>query len=311
MGSFSVWHWLVVLTIVILGITTTRGGSAMRFKFRNVLIAGALYFWLAALIFQVEPVLLIVAVIYVAACMTITGSIIQGAEKRRSEKTIEFYQNDPISSLGSSWGSFHHVFHSQKPVIQSLREAIASALKERLGCAVSEDVSFKDVDRNLDQPETRVFMKISAPHTSRKTGFTFLFSLTRSGDIQGIRWWILVDGERDPNKVFWRYVFCPLTLPSVLLPYSRRQYDPLNGLTAIYPGFFNSVDVLSRVREIQFVAFESLVETLDSFGIDTTDLKQQRSNILNINVSGGQTSFGSVLQGAFNKVAGASGGVKS
>jgi hypothetical protein len=79
----------------------------------------------------------------------------------------------------------------------------------------------------------------------------------------------------------------------------------------IYPGFFNEIDVLNRTREIQFVAFETLVEVLDSFGIDTTDLKQQRSNILNINVSGGQTKFGSVVQGAMNRVTGLVGGQKS
>jgi hypothetical protein len=69
----------------------------------------------------------------------------------------------------------------------------------------------------------------------------------------------------------------------------------------IYPGFFNSIDVLSRIREVQFVAFETVVETLDSFGIDTSNLKLQKGNILNINVSGGQTSFGSVVQGTMNK----------
>ena len=52
------------------------------------------------------------------------------------------------------------------------------------------------------------------------------------------------------------------------------------------------------------MAFNTLVETLDSFGIDTSDLKQQKANILNINVSGGQTSFGSVVQGAMNRVMG-------
>lgn len=282
----------------------------MRFKFRNIFIAGALYFGLAVLISQVEPSLLIFAAVYIAICMVFTSGIIQGAERRRSEKTIEFYQTDAIGSFGTQWGSFHHVFYSKNPILQLLKDALISALKDRLGCNTFEDISFKDVDRDLDKPETRVFMKINAPQTSRKTGFVLLFTLSRSGDVQGIRWWILIDGARDPNKVFWRYVFCPLILPSVLLPYWRRQYDPLIGLNAIYPGFFNSIDILSKVREIQFVAFETLVDTLDSVGIDTADLKQQKGNILNINVSGGQTSFASVMQGAFSKVTTASGGAK-
>jgi len=283
----------------------------MRFKIKNVFIAGALYIWLAVFLFQLSSVLLIVAAIYVVGCMMITGSIIKGAEARREAKTIEFSQADAVSYLGIQWGSFHHVFYSEKPVLESLREALTTALKNKLGCDVVEAISFKDVDRDLDKPETRVLIRVIAPQTSRKTGFSFLCALSKSRDVQGLRWWILIDGQRDPNKVFWRYVFSPLTLPYVLLPYWRRQYDPLIGLTAIYPGFFNSIDVLSRTREIQFVAFETLVETLDSFGIDTGDLKQQKGNILNINVSGGQTSFGSVVQGAFNKVAAATGGAKS
>lgn len=311
MGSFSIWHWIILFAVVVLFINMKGGGSAMRFKIKNIFIAGALYIWLAALLFQLSPVLLVAAAVYVVGSMAIAGSIIKSAEARRDAKTIEFSQTDAVSYLGIQWGSFHHVFFSEKPVLESLREALASALKDRLGCDVVEEISFKDVDRDLDKPETRIFIRAIAPQTSRKTGFSFLCTLSQSRDVQGLRWWILIDGQRDPNKMFWRYVFAPLTLPFVLLPYWRRQYDPLAGLTSIYPGFFNSIDVLSRTRELQFVAFETLVETLDSLGIDTSDLKQQKGNILNINVSGGQTSFGSVVQGAFNKVAAATGGAKS
>lgn len=283
----------------------------MRFKIKNIFIAGALYIWLAALLFQLDSILLIVAAVYVAGTMMIAGSIIKSAEARREAKTIEFSQTDAVSYLGIQWGSFHHVFFSEKLVLESLREALTSALIDKLGCDVVEEISFKDVDRDLDKPETRVFIRAIAPKTPRNTGFSFLCTLSKSRDVQGLRWWILIDGQRDPNKVFWRYVLAPLTLPFVLLPYWRRQYDPLAGLTSIYPGFFNSIDVLSRTRELQFVAFETLVETLDGLGIDTSDLKQQKGNILNINVSGGNTSFGSVVQGALNKVSAATAGTKS
>jgi len=218
MGSFSIWHWIILFVVVVLFINIEGGGKAMRFKIKNIFIAGALYIWLAALLFQLSPVLLIIATIYVAGSMAIAGSIIKSAEARKEAKTIEFSQTDAVSYLGIQWGSFHHVFFSEKPVLASLREALASALKDRLGCDVVEDISFKDVDRDLDKPETRVFIRAIAPQTSRKTGFLFLCTLSQSRDVQGLRWWILIDGQRDPNKVFWRYVFAPLTLPFVLLP---------------------------------------------------------------------------------------------
>lgn len=307
MGSFSIWHWVIVLTIVILLFSRT-GGTAMRFKIRNAFIAAAIYLWLIATIAQVEPVWLLVAMIYVAACMLLAKWMIDGAEKRRADKEIEFAGIDPAGSLGTQYGSFHHVFYSREPVIERFKEALTEALESKLGCTVLSDVSFKDVDKDLEAPETRTFFKANSAQTPRRSGFVLLCTFTRHIYVQGVRWWTLVSGVRNPNKVFWRYVAAPLSVPFLLIPYYRRRYDPLVGLTTIDPGFFNSVDILSRTREIQFVAFETLVETLDSFGIDTSDLKQQKGNILNINVSGGQTSFGSVVQGAFNKVTSAVGG---
>jgi hypothetical protein len=59
---------------------------------------------------------------------------------------------------------------------------------------------------------------------------------------------------------------------------------------------------------MQFVAFETLVSVLERFGVDTSDLKMQKGNILNINVSGGNTSFGTVIQGALNRVTSGVGG---
>jgi hypothetical protein len=275
----------------------------MRFKLRNIAFAAVVYVWIAALLIQLDAALLVVAAGYMFACMGIANGLIRGAERRRAGKTIEFNQEGAVEHLGHVWACFHHVFYSKADVVGALRERLATALRDRLGCSMSEDVSFTDVDGSLDGNETRVFLRANAPETCRKTGLTFVCTFTRSADVQGVRWWILVEGRRDPNKVFWRYAFAPFTVPLVLWPYWRRRYNPLQGLCSVYPGFFNSVDVFSRAREIQFVAFETLVETLGSFGIDTSDLKQQRANVLNINVTGkGKASFANVVQGALNRV---------
>ncbi|TKD34312.1 hypothetical protein FCG41_19955 [Azotobacter chroococcum] len=249
--------------------------------------------------------------IYTVACMLLARQFIRNAESRRTDRTVEFSQSGAANALGTEWGSFHHVFYSTESVIEAFRVTLSNSLKEKFGCPELEDIVFKDVDRDLESPETRTFFRTVAKETSRRTGFVLLCTFTRTANIQGVRWWILVSGVRDPNKLFWRYVFSPISVPFVVLPYIRRQYDPLSGLTTIYPGFFNAIDLLTRARELQFVAFETLIEVLESFGVDTTDLKQQKGNILNINVSGGQTSFGSVVQGAMNKVTGAVGGAKS
>jgi hypothetical protein len=242
--------------------------------------------------------------IYVVLAMLIARTLISNAELRRTGNTVEFSQSGAADSIGTQYGSFHHVYYSPKPVNESLAAALGSALKGKLGCAEFRQISFKDVDRDLAEPEIRNFSITTAPDTRRSTGFSLMFAFDRTTNVQSVRWWILVRGLRDPNKVFWRHVFAPLSVPFVLWPYIKRQYDPLNGLMTIYPGFFNGIDVLNRTREIQYIAFETLVEVLDAFGIDTTDLKQQKNNVLNVNVSGGKASFGAVVQGAMNKVMG-------
>jgi hypothetical protein len=127
--------------------------------------------------------------------------------------------------------------------------------------------------------------------------------------VQGIRWWVLVLGERDPNKVLFWYAFAPATVPFVVFSYLQRQFEPLHRLTSVDTGFFNSIDMLARTREIELVAYESLIDTLESFGIDTSDLRAQRANILNVNVTGGgSASIGSIVQGAFNRMSGAGAG---
>jgi hypothetical protein len=283
----------------------------MRFKLRNALLGISLYVYILIIIASIDESLSVIFVIYTAACMAVNKSLIAGAESRKNNNAIEFSQTDATDSIGVQYGSFHHVFYSNEAVTEAYRQALNNALKGKLGCPDFYEVAFKDVDRDLNTPETRTFLLTTAAETVRKSGFSLLCNFTRTANIQSVRWWMLVNGVLDPNKIFWRYVFSPLFAPLSVLPYLQRQYDPLNGLMTIYPGFFNGIDVLNRTREIQFVAFETLVEVLDSFGIDTTDLKQQKGNILNINVSGGKTNFGSVVQGAMNKVAGVAGGQKS
>jgi hypothetical protein len=283
----------------------------MRFKFRNAVLGAVLYLYLFGYLITLSVALAAIAAIYSVACIFLARQFILSAESRRTGKAVEFSQSGAADALGSEWGSFHHVFYSPEPVIEAFRAALSKALTVKCGCPELEEIAFLDVDRELPSPETRTFYRTTATETLRKTGFVFLCTFTRTANVQGVRWWILVSGLRDPNKRFWRYVFAPISVPFIVVSYIRRRYDPLNGLTTIYPGFFNSIDVLNRTREIQFVAFEALVEILDTFGVDTADLKQQKGNILNINVSGGQTSFGSVVQGAMNKVTGKVGGGKS
>lgn len=284
----------------------------MRFRIRNALIGGAIYLFVFSAIADGGGVIAVLLLaVYAVGCMLVERALIRGAQARRTGHAVEFSQTGAANALGIQYGSFHHVYHSPADVNERLRMELGRNLQTKLGCAAWRELQFKDVDDGLDQPESRTFLVAPAPTTVRRSDSFLLCTFHRAADVQSVRWWLLVSGVRDPNKLFWRYARAPFTTLLALRPYWKRRYDPLNGLMTIYPGFFNEIDVLNRVREIQYVAFETLVEVLNSFDIDTTDLKAQKGNILNVNVSGGKASFGSVVQGAMNNVAGVAGGVKA
>lgn len=282
----------------------------MKFKLRNAVIGVFAYLLLIGFVYHLHPILAGVALIYVAGCMLIARILILKAELRQSRSAVEFSRSGAINALGVEWVSFQHVFFSADDVLGAYRIALSDSLKSKLDCSGLDEIILKDVDREFGSSEVRTFWQSVSHETIRKTGFRLLCAFSRTINIQSVRLWILVSGVRDPNKLFWRYVFSPFTSPMVILPYLKRRYNPLSDLTTIHPGLFNEIDILNQTRAIQYIAFETLVEVLDSFGVDTSDLKQQKGNVMQINVKGGQANFGSVVQGALNKVAGSIRGVK-
>ena len=283
----------------------------MKFKIRNALIGCGGYIYLVAIAFSSGLPEALVFIAYIASCMLCMNYFITNAEKRRSDMSIEFSRWNAFDTLGVELASFIHVFQSTKAVTEQLKTNLSSSFNDKLYCTKLDTISFTDLDKDFDEPETRSFFRSTAPRTRRDTAIIFICTFTNTKDIQGIRWWIIASGERDPNKVFWKYIFSPLTIPFIIIPYIRREHDPLVSIVSIHNSFFNSVDILSRTREIQFIAFDTLISTLESFGIDTSDLKTQKINLLNINVTGGKTTIGSIVQGALNKVSSTVGGHES
>jgi hypothetical protein len=283
----------------------------VKFKFRNALIAGVIYLIVLANVWAMGWPALIVFLLYVAGCMFIANQMIAGAESRQTqENTLEFSKYHPATVFGEEWKRFFHVFRSPESIHQEIIQRMTEALVTQLGCEPLKDTTVTDIDRDLPRPETRVFNVGIAPKTSRDSRFHFMCSLSRNLRITCVRWWVYVLGQRDPNKVFWRYALAPVQVPFVCLAYRRREFEPLHGLTSVDPGFFNQVDIATRTREIEFIAFETLIETLEAHGIDTSDLKLARANALTINVSGqGNASIGNIMQGAFGRFTG--GGAKA
>jgi hypothetical protein len=65
------------------------------------------------------------------------------------------------------------------------------------------------------------------------------------------------------------------------------------------------------VRSISETVIDAMVLALDKNGIDTSDLKAQKLQTMNINITGGKVNMGNVVQGAMNKISGAVKGAKA
>ena len=80
------------------------------------------------------------------------------------------------------------------------------------------------------------------------------------------------------------------------------EYDVLNRVRTVVASFYNDIDIVTSLRSIHETVFDTLVEVLDRHEIDTSNLKVQHAQIMNISVSGGKVQFGTIVQGAMNKI---------
>jgi hypothetical protein len=83
----------------------------------------------------------------------------------------------------------------------------------------------------------------------------------------------------------------------------RGEYDIVSHIRAIYGAAYNDIDVVTQVRCLHDRVFNAMVSVLESYDIDTSDIKAQRMQVMNITISGGRVNMGNVVQGAMNRVA--------
>ena len=95
------------------------------------------------------------------------------------------------------------------------------------------------------------------------------------------------------------------------MSYIKRESDLLSRVRTIYPGAYNDMDVSTQLRYIHEAVFDAMIGELEKNGIDTSDLKVQKMQTMNINISGGKVNMGNVVQGAMNKIGAAAKGAKA
>jgi hypothetical protein len=57
------------------------------------------------------------------------------------------------------------------------------------------------------------------------------------------------------------------------------------------------MDVATQVRCLHEVVFDAMIAELKKNGIDTSELKLQKMQVANMNISGGKVNVGNLVQG--------------
>jgi hypothetical protein len=206
-----------------------------------------------------------------------------------------FLQDD---SLGNVFGSFVYAFRSDKAdIISLILSQIEASIQHEFPETQRKVLTLIDNDRRLTNPEKREFFILTLPETSRSTTISVVFYAEARQYSHVLRWWVLLQGPITSSDLVGYVLFSPFTLPFWFWSRIQGRHNVVAGLRSTYGAFFDYVDIYTADRVVQKMALDDLIAVLDANGVDTSDLKLQRNQTLNINVSGGQASFGSVVQG--------------
>lgn len=240
---------------------------------------------------------------YIAGSCAVAYSLYTRASVRLLGDANAFRRKFPLNPLGQLVAQFQHVFYCPEDLTRELHQSIGREIATRADLPVLSSFQVRDADRNLRQPDTREFWKTVGPENERNSAVALVLHYNRCGKMQGINWWVLVSGFVDRNKLFVFLAAAPLTLPFWIVPYLRHDYDLVSKLRTVYDSFYNDLDVLTAAKAVHETVFDTLVNVLDSHGIDISDLKAQRAQVMNITIRGGRTQIGQIIQGAISRMA--------
>jgi hypothetical protein len=241
----------------------------------------------------------------------ITASFLKKEIGEAEASSTKFNKNFPFRYFGEVFGSFQHVFSHEKTLEQNIYNSIELYLKSKTPIKSLEAVSIKDVDKDLSSYDERVFIKTESITTMRGTAITLIFNQANYGGMQSIQWRVLAGGYIDQDKRFNLISYSLFTFLFWIIPYLKREHDLLARVRTIYPGSYNDMDVVTQVRFLHEAVFDAMIQELEKNGIDTSDLRAQKLQVMSINISGGKVNMGNVVQGAMNKISSVAKGAKS
>ncbi len=266
-----------------------------RVKTRSVIIVILVYLWLASMTFGVALILL-------GLSAFITSIIYKKEIQHATSNSNKFKKIYPLRYFGSSYGDFEHIFYHTENIEKSIFDTIADDLKTKANLTKIETINITDIDPDLKTPDERSFVRIDSGGTKRGSTITLVLRAANYEGMQSIRWWVLAGGYVDKDKKFNKIAYSLFTLPFWIVPYVKKEYDILSRIRTIYPAYYNDIDVLTRVKCLHEIVFHAMVNELENHDIDTSDLRNQRMQVMNIGISGGKVNMGNIVQGGMNKI---------
>lgn len=266
-----------------------------RIRIRSIVIATLIHLSLASFTLGVSLLLLLIFA-------TITAALLSREVNNTTTHTDVFKKHFPFRRYGQVFGSFQHVFVHSQNIEQSMFKAIESELVSFTPINSLELITVTDIDSELSEADKRNFIKASSKPTRRGTALTLILHQSHFGKMQSIEWRVLCGGYIDKDKKFNFIAYSLFSFLFWILPYSKREYDLLARIKTIYSSAYNDMDVITQIRCLHDAVFNAMIKELEKHGIDTSELKAQKMQVMNINVSGGKVNMGNVVQGAMNKV---------
>lgn len=266
-----------------------------RIKKRTVALAIIIHLYVALFSFGISLLLLLIVGV-------LTSVLLEKDIKEASSSSNSFNKNMPFRYFGQVFGSFKHVFYHSFSIEKNIYDAIESDLKDKTPISSFESIDISDIDSDLKKSEKRTFIKAQSIPTKRGTNITLIINQCNYGAMRTIEWRVLAGGYVDKDAKFKLIAFSPFTFWFWIVSYIKREADLLSRVRTIYPGAYNDMDVATQVRCLHEAVFDAMIAELDKNGIDTSDLKVQKMQTMNINISGGKVNMGNVVQGAINKI---------
>jgi|GEM_PF-7012124 len=274
-----------------------------RIKLRTFFFYLAVYVGIGVLLYNLMMIdMLVKSTIYIVSCFFLSLLLYVRERDDKYANRDVFQRFFFLDKFVSEKVKFQHVFSYEEKILEDLEISILKTLLEKELIRSSAEIIISDRDSCLLKSQDKRFVISPSVETVRKSLVEFVLYSDLVGTMQNIQWWIIVQGFVARDSIFSFVAKAPLTLPFLLIPILKKKYSIVESLRNTYYSSFDSIDLVKYMAAIFDASIDELVRQLDERGIDTTRLKEQKNQVLNINISGGKPILSNIIQGTRNIV---------